>query len=99
MLCIWLYGRQKYTVMVATDVFPGTVIGEVVTKKTKGMKIAPEKLEGVIRDHQEQCILKMCGSEEYLFLDNHPISQYKVNTSTVAVAAIPSSTWLSIFSS
>ena len=82
MLCIWLYGKQKYTVMVATDVFPGTVIAEVVTKKTKALKLPRERLEEVIVDHQERCILKMCGFEEYLFLDNHPISQYKVSFST-----------------
>ena len=69
--------QQKFTVRVAKDAFPETVVGEAVCKKSKSLRVTREQLIQLIEEHQKNYVLKVCGTQEYL-LERYPICQYKV---------------------
>ncbi|CAG0915768.1 unnamed protein product [Notodromas monacha] len=90
---VWLMweteGKQSYTIAVSKDVFPESLIAQVVVKKTKSLRLTKEKLNEIIEEHQTTFVLKICGVEEYLFLNKHPISQYKCIRRLIARGKTP----------
>ncbi|GAB6018709.1 Phosphatidylinositol 4,5-bisphosphate 3-kinase catalytic subunit alpha isoform [Chamberlinius hualienensis] len=92
-VCVWVLSnngdKQKYTVKVAFNCYPETIIGEAILRKTKSMKMTKEEQQRSIQDHLNKYLLKVCGIDEYFISPNHPISQYKYIRSCVTKSDIP----------
>lgn len=91
-VCVWVLSptgdKQKYTVKVAKDAFPESIIAEAILKKTKCMRLTREQQEQCVQDHQDSYLLKVCGCDEYL-LERYPVSQYKYIRTCLAKGHIP----------
>ena len=69
--------RSKFTVKVRYNADVSAVISNTIRRKIRSESILQEDQEDVIVARAVNCLLKVCGYEEYL-LGNYPICQYKV---------------------